>query len=134
MKIAVASSAPGREGLVPDLFSQTPWLLIINAETDELLQTVPRDQEGDLGLARAILKWNCEGILCGPIDREPFLLLADEGGVTRLQAAGLTVDQALDGLRARSLTYIKDYIGGEGHRHDHQDHAGGACGGAHHHH
>jgi hypothetical protein len=130
MKIAVASSAPGREGLVPELFSLSPWLLIINAETDELLQTIARDQDGDLGLAREILKWNCEGLLSGPIDREPFLLIADEGGVTRFQAVGLTVDQALDGLRARNLDYIKDYIGSDGHRHDQ---GGGACGGAHHH-
>ncbi len=131
MKIAVASNQPDRSGRVPETFSQTPWLLIFNADTDELLHAAAREESGDLGLAREVLKWDCEGVLCGPIDREPFLVIAEEGCVTRFKAVGLTVDEALDGLRARSLEYIRDYIGGEGHRHDQA--GGGACGGHHQH-
>lgn len=130
MKIAVASTRPGTDGQVPETFSQTQWLLIFNAETDELLHTYGRGEDGDTGLAREILKWNCEGVLCGPIERQPFLIIADEGCVTRYHAAGMSVWQALEALRSRSLEFIRDYIGGEN-----RPHQPGAppCGGQHNH-
>lgn len=131
MKIAVASTRPGPEGRVPDTFSQTPWLLIYNAETGELLHRAPRGEEGDLGLAREILKWDCEGVLCGPIEREPFLVIADEGCVTRYYAVGLNVEKALEALQGRSLDFIRDHIGGD---HRPPQGSGPACGGHHHQH
>lgn len=130
MKIAVASTRPEPDGQVPETFSQTPWLLIFNAETGELLHASGRGEDGDMGLAREILKWDCEGVLCGPIEREPFLIIADEGCATRYHAAGLSVGQALEALRTRSLEFIRDYIGGESRPHQPGT---PACGGQHHH-
>jgi len=131
MNIAVASTRPGPDGRVPDTFSQTAWLLIYNEETGELVHKAARDKEdGDMGLAREIIKWDCEGVLCGPIEREPFLVIA-EACITRYYAVGLNVEKALEAMRSRSLDYIRDHIGG-----DHRPPQGeaGACGGGHHHH
>jgi len=128
MKIAVASNRPGPDGQVPETFSQTSWVLIYNADTGDLLHAAGRGAEGDTGLAREILKWDCEGVLCGPIEREPFLIIADEGCVTRYHAAGLNVNQALEALRTRSLEFIRDYIGGENRPHQP---GAPACGGHH---
>ena len=128
MKIAVASDRPELDGLVPANFSQSPFLLIVELDTGELLSAVARGPEGDLELARVILSQDCEGLLCGPIEREPFLIIADEGGVTRYLAAGLKVREALEQTRQRNLELIRDHIGGQGHRHQP---SGGQCSGSH---
>ena len=131
MKIAVTSDRPGLDGLVPELFAGSPWLLIVNADSGELLHAAAGNEAGDLGLAHEIVKWDCEGVLCGPIEKEPFIIIADEGGVTRYDAAGLTVRDAFAGMEARKLPLIRDYIGGPGcGGHDHS--GGSECSGHHH--
>lgn len=130
MNIAVASTRPGPEGRVPDTFSQTPWLLIFNVDTGELLHKEARGEEGDLGLAQAVVKWDCEGVICGPIERDPFLILA-EGCVTRYNAAGMNVESSLQAMEARTLDFIRDHIGGD-HRPPQQVDGAPPCGGHHH--
>ncbi len=130
MKIAVASDRPDLTGRVPALFAETPYLLIVEADDGRLLQVAARDADGDASLARRVLHWDCEGILCGPIEEEPFLILADEGGVTRFLAAGLPAAAALARMEARQLEFIRDFIGGAGcggHS------SGGDCDGGRHH-
>lgn len=114
MKIAVASDTPDLTGRVPALFAETPYLLIVEADEGTLLHVAARDANGDVGLARLVLHWDCEGILCGPIEEEPFLIIADEGCVTRFLAAGLPTTEALTLMEARRLEYIRDFIGGPG--------------------
>lgn len=73
-----------------------------------------RQGESEADLARRIVDWGCECVLCGPIAEEPFLILADEGGVTRYNAAGMSLDNALKAFKANKLELIRDYIGGAG--------------------
>ncbi|MDR2945443.1 MAG: hypothetical protein LBV79_01670 [Candidatus Adiutrix sp.] len=110
MKIAITSDQPGLDGRVPALFSESPWLVIIETDSGEALCSLA-GSEAPLHFAKEILRWNCEGLLSGPIEREPFLLIADEGGVTRYDAAGLSVREALSRLESRSLELIRDHIG-----------------------
>ena len=128
MKIAIASDQPGLDGRVPELFAGSPWLLIVNADRGELLHSLSGDGSE---MAREIVRWDCEGVLCGPLEREPFVIIADEGGVTRYRAAGLTVREALARLESRSLELIRDYIGGDGCG-GHSRSGGSECSGRHH--
>ena len=114
MKIAISSDSPDLEGQVPLLFADTRYLLIVESDNSELLQVIPRTDDQELrDLARAVLKGNCEGLLCGPLDKDVFLIIADEGQVTRYNATGLTAAQALDLFNRRSLELIRDHIGGD---------------------
>lgn len=135
MKIAVLSDTPGLNGKVPALFSQSPCLLIVNAETGELLHATTREEGADgqdIAFAREILRWDCEGVLCGPIEREPFIIIADEGCVTRYDASGMAVMEALERMNMRSLELIRDHIGGEGCQGEHNS-GSSACECGHHH-
>lgn len=137
MKLAVASDTPGFGGRVPALFSATPYILIVDMDSGDILDilsrfTVPGSRaERDLALAGGILRWNCEGVLCGPIERPPFLVIADEGQVTRYNAAGMDVYDALAKAHNRELELIRDHIGGEGCQGEHkagQGESGCECG------
>ena len=126
MKIAVCSDKSDLSGLVPGLFGEAAWLLIVEDESGELLRVVERSESGgDLFLARAILEEDCEGVLCGPLEREPFLIIADEGQVTRYNAAGLPAAEALERFRRRDLELIREHIGAEPH---HPQGGSGGCG------
>ena len=72
------------------------------------------------------MEWDCEAILCGPIDRMPFLIIADRGHITRYDAAGLQALDALEKMQAYQLQYLTAAIDGtgcdpneEGECHDH---------------
>jgi predicted Fe-Mo cluster-binding NifX family protein len=126
MIIALASDSPSLEGTVPALFSETPYLVFVNAETGEPLgvtarSDLPGNREAqDIALAREILRRDCEGVLCGPIERPPFLIIADEGQVTRYLAAGMGLVEALAALETRSHTLIRDHIDGRGCQGEHK--------------
>ena len=127
MLIAVASDSPGRSGTVPAFFAETPYLLFFNTESGELLHVQARSPGGDRDFAREMLRRDCDGVLCGPLEEEPFLLIADEWCITRYNAAGLSVAEALARFGRRGLDLIRDHIGGEGCR----NHTGGArCAGS----
>lgn len=130
MKIAIMTDASDLSARVCGLFSEGQWLLIVDDEEGKIIEAVPRDGQDDLQLAVRIVRSGCEGVLCGPIDREPFLMLADEGGVSRYQAAGLSAQEALEKFRRRELEFIRDHIGGQGHAH--QRAGGGDCSGRNH--
>lgn len=123
MLIAVASDSADMQGAVPTLFAEAPYLLIVNAETGELLHSLPRTAGGDMAFAAQMLSLDCEGLLCGPIAREPFLRIADDGCITRYNAAGLRVGEALARFSRRDLELIRDHIDGEGC----QSRSGDAC-------
>lgn len=129
MKIAIMADGPELSAAVSPVFADGPWLLIVEDEDGSILEAVPRGDLDDVRLARKIVDSGCEGLLCGPIEKEAFLIIADEGGVTRYLAAGLSGNEALAAFGRRSLEYIRDYIGGEGQAHHH--HGGGECSGRH---
>lgn len=116
IKIAIAMNDKGALGVVPDLFSQSGRLLLVESALGTVREVFSRDGRSDAELARKILEWDCECVLCGPIEPEPFLIIADEGGVTRYNAAGLSFDKALKAFKADALELIRDHIGGRGCR------------------
>ena len=127
MKLAVASDMPDFGGKVPALFSETPYFLVVDMESGDILDILSRascggtDEESDLALAREILRWDCEGVLCGPLERPPFLVIADEGQITRYNAAGMGVYDALSLANSRQLELLRDHIGGGGCQGEHKE-------------
>lgn len=114
IKIAVAMDEKGPLGVVPDLFAKTGQLLLVESALGTVREVFARAGRSDVELARKILEWNCECLLCGDIEREPFIIIADEGCVTRYNAAGLGFDNALKAFRADALELVRDHIGGQG--------------------
>ena len=61
-----------------------------------LVCDVARDCLDDEALALRIVEEDCEAVLCGSIEESPFIILADQGCVTRYLAAGLRAPTAAD--------------------------------------
>lgn len=115
MFIAAMTDSPGLEGMISQTFAQARYLLIIEAEHRSLCAVYARSRaEGDRNLAERIVEHDCEAVLCGPLEEEPFVILADEGCVTRYLACGLTAAEALKEMEAYRLDMIPDFIGGTG--------------------
>ncbi len=127
MKIAICSTSPGLDGTVPALFAVSPFLLVVETEGRELLHVETGGAVREMALAEAMRLWDCEGLLCGPIEKEPFMVIADEACITRYNAAGLTVREALDRLETRSFALIRSFIGGTNC--EEEEHHQGACAG-----
>lgn len=116
IKLAIAMDEKGALGVVPGFFSRTGRLLLVESALGTVREVFARAGRSDEELARKIIEWNCECVLCGLIEREPFIIIADEGCVTRYNAAGLSLDNALKAFKAGALEFIRDYIGGQGCR------------------
>ena len=63
-----------------------------------------------------------------PSSESPFIILADQGCVTRYLAAGLRAQEAIAKMEAYELDMIPDFIGGTGchsgegcHEHPHDE-------------
>lgn len=115
MFIAAMTDSPGLEGMISQTFAQAKYLLIIEAEGASVCATYARSSVGgDRDLARRIVEHDCEAVLCGPLEEEPFEIIADEGCVTRYLACGLSAAEALKEMEAYRLDMIPDFIGGTG--------------------
>ncbi|MDR0468750.1 MAG: hypothetical protein LBH09_02115 [Peptococcaceae bacterium] len=118
LKVAVATSDATASGVVPALFQDATHLLIIDAETGEVLEVVegenPDQLERSLYLAGKVVEFDCEALLCGGLEREPFAVLAEENCVTRFDAAGLYVQDGICRMNENTLGLITDFIGGTG--------------------
>ena len=115
MYIAAMTEKPGMEGIVSPLFGNAEYLTIMQAETASVYKVYGReDVGGDCGFARKIVEHDCEAVLCGPVEETPFVILADEGCVTRYLASGLTARKALEEMNWYRLPMLPDFIGGSG--------------------
>ena len=114
MKIAAMTEAPGLEGVIAQDFASAKYLLILETSPRGVDAVYPRDGLSDCSLARKIVEHDCEAVLCGPIEEAPFVILADEGCVTRYLACGLAAGAALREMEAYRLAMIPDFIGGTG--------------------
>ena len=113
MKIAITCENEEITGKVPALFETSPFLMIIDADKNEIFKIYGKQDKKNLVFAKKVLEHDCEAIICGPIEKEPFDLLAD-AGVTRYNGVGMTVQEAYDGMNAYKLSWITDHIGGKG--------------------
>ena len=106
MYIAAMTEKPGMEGIVSPLFGNAEYLTIMQAETASVYKVYGReDVGGDCGFARKIVE---------PVEETPFVILADEGCVTRYLASGLTARKALEEMNRYRLPMLPDFIGGSG--------------------
>lgn len=121
MKIAITCENEQIGGKVPALFAASPFLMIIDADKNEIFKVYGKQDKENTVFAKKILEHDCEAVICGPIEKTPFDLLAD-AGVTRYNGAGMTVQEAYDNMNAYRLPWITDYIGGKGEPgHHHSD-------------
>ena len=129
MKIAVMLA---QEPVVATDFSTAKRLQIYdvpeNGGESTLLCEVARDCLDDEALALRIVEEDCEAVLCGPIEEAPFVILADQGCVTRYHAVGLSAAEAIAKMEQYALDMITDFIGGTGchsgegcHEHPHDE-------------
>ena len=114
MFIGIMTDGPDMDGKIPALFADANYLLIVDADTGTVHAKFARSGMTDRDFARKLIDHDCEAVLCGPIEREPFLIIADEGCITRYYCVGLSAGDALKAMLADQLPYIVDFIGGTG--------------------
>ena len=118
LKVAVAASGASLDHIIPDHFAHSSCLLILDAETDQVLDIVTGT--GDDSLAQSLffsqkaVDFDCEAILCGELEQEAFAILAEQNCVTRYLASGFRVLDSIHKMNAYELPLITDYIGGTG--------------------
>ncbi|HHY59461.1 MAG TPA: hypothetical protein GX504_02490 [Clostridia bacterium] len=118
MKIAVATDGKTLTSRVAGEFTQCTHLLIVDMETmafEAFEHDRVRDEEG-LALAQLVVRHDCEALITGRIEGEPFELLAAEQ-ITRYYGAGYTAAEALDLMEKLQLEIICDYEGSPDHLH-----------------
>lgn len=113
MKIAVAADTQEIDGLVPATFRESPFLMIIDADKNEIFHIYGKQDPENMVFAKKIIEHDCEAVICGPIEKEPFELIAG-AGVTRYLGSGHTVQKAYSYMNRYQLDLIRDYIGGPG--------------------
>ncbi|MGI6492009.1 MAG: NifB/NifX family molybdenum-iron cluster-binding protein [Pelotomaculum sp.] len=113
MKIAVMANGCDEGSKVTEKFADAQWLLIADMEKKRIIEAIEK-KDGDTAnteLAKIIVERDCESVICGPIEKIPFEILA-ENHVTRSMGSGLTVIDAL--TYESQLELITDCIGGTG--------------------
>ena len=118
LKVAASTLGASVDSIIPTLFADATHLLILDADTNELLHIVDGGSmepfERSLFFAGQTVEFDCEALLCGGLEPEPFAILAEENNVTRYLAANRS---ALDSIRLMNdyaLQLITDFIGGTG--------------------
>lgn len=114
MKIGILTRSTAADSRIPALFCDAGALWIVDADDGGTAALYPREGRTDADLCRLVLAHDCEAVLCGLLEEAPFTVLADEGGVTRYRAAGLTAAEALLAMQRDALPLIPDHIGGSG--------------------
>jgi len=114
MYIGIMTDKPDMDGIIPALFADANFLLIVDADKDTVCAKYARSGMTDRNFARKLIEHDCEAVLCGPIEKEPFLIIADEGCITRYYSVGLSAGEALKAMLAEQLPLIVDFIGGTG--------------------
>ena len=113
MKIAVTCENMEIDGLVPALFKDSEYLMIIDADKNEIFKIYGKQDPENMVFAEKVLEHDCEAIICGQMEKEPFEKLAF-AGVTRYNGAGKKVQTAYSQMNRYQLDWIADYIGGPG--------------------
>ena len=130
--LSFGGCCPAQEPVVAEDFSAAKRLQIYDVPDEggesTLVCDVARDCLDDEALALRIVEEDCEAVLCGSIEESPFIILADQGCVTRYLAAGLRAQEAIAKMEAYELDMIPDFIGGTGchsgegcHEHPHDE-------------
>lgn len=113
MNIAITSEAPDTDALVPLTFKEAKILMIIDADKSEVTHIYRKIDEENIEMIKKVLEFDCEALICGPLEKEPFEMLVEQG-VTRYNGVGHKVCKAYDYMNRYKLDWIADYIGGPG--------------------
>ena len=111
MNIAIASETEEIDGLVPATFKESPFLMIIDADKNQIFHVYGKQDPDNLVFAKKVVEHDCEAVICdGSIEKEPFEILV-KAGVTRYLGSGHTVQKAYSYMNRYKLELIRDYIG-----------------------
>ena len=112
MKIAVMSTLPSLEGVVPDTFETAPAMLIV--ETDDGSICCVMENCTPAQYVKKIVDTWCEAVVCGVhIGKEAFDPIAD-ASITRYNGAGLDILTAARKADRGLIPIIPEYEGGPG--------------------
>lgn len=103
-----------KDGVIADLFSETGYVVLIDAENYIVLSAFERGEMSQVDLARWVLEEDCEAIITGPLEEAPFEIIAEEGMITRYNGVGLEALESVRMMNAYRLKLIPDFIGGTG--------------------
>ena len=120
MRVAICCEAEDAAGLVAATFQESPFLLMIDVEKNEIYHVYGKQDPENLVLAQKVAEADCEALICGPIEEKPFQILA-KAGVSRFDGSGHKAQRAFIRFLRNQLPLIRDYIGGSGplgHSHD----------------
>ena len=116
LKVAVATVGGMTNSEVPALFEEATHLLLMDGDTGTLMQVFCAEVRTDDGhnageqFADTVVKWDCEALLCGELEAEPFSILAEKNSVTRYMAAGLTASEAIQKMNRYELYFLDEPI------------------------
>jgi hypothetical protein len=119
--IKIACLLDKKNGKVAGFFSEAAHAVLIDADTGSILKELPRKGVSDAEFARKLAAEDPEALITGPMNREPFEIIAEEYCITRYDGSGLKAGEAVRLMNAYRLRMIPDYIGGTG------CHSGGEC-------
>lgn len=103
-----------KDGVIADEFSNTGYIVLIDAEECTVLSEFSRGDMSEVDLARWVLKEDCEAVITGPLKQDPFEIIAEEGMITRYNGVGLAAMESVKMMNAYRLELIPDFIGGTG--------------------
>lgn len=103
-----------KNGTVASLFSDAAHAVLIDAGTGKVLGELSRGNVSDAEFARMIAADDIEAVITGPMNKEPFEIIAEEYCITRYDGGGLRAGEAVRLMNAYRLRIIPDYIGGTG--------------------
>ena len=113
MKAAISAAGSDLNAVIPAQFETSQCILIVETNTMEIIDRITDD------IANAILLHDCEMLLCGEIYDPVFFDNLAENGVSRYNASGLIVQEAIQRGLCNALPLLRDYVGGTGcHSHD----------------
>ena len=110
-----------KKGVVAAMFAEANHAVLIDAENGRILGEISRGGASDGEFARLIVSDDLEAVITGPMNREPFEIIAEEYCITRYDGSGLKSSEAIRLMNEYRLRIIPDYIGGTG------CHSGGEC-------
>ena len=79
MYIGIMTDRPDMDGKIPALFADANYLLIVDTDTGTVRTKYTRSGMTDRNFARKLIEHDCEAVLCGPIEMEPFLITVEPG-------------------------------------------------------
>ena len=120
MRIAVMADRPALDALVPEVYEDSPAMLVVETDDNSIVEAVENPADL-LEYAAVMVNCDCEAVVCTPhIGQEAFEPLV-AACITRYDGRGLAVLEAAHRAEQSRLEIVREYEGGPGCT------SGGAC-------